>query len=114
IYTQDEAARGSGVVLLPGAGFDVVPTDCIAASLAAALPGATHLELAFLVAGGMSRGTARTSLEGMAAGGRRRVDGVLVPTPHGEPSRVVPFPASGSVEVGAIRWGDLASAYRST
>ena len=30
----DGAARASGVMLMPGAGFDVVPTDCLAAHLA--------------------------------------------------------------------------------
>jgi short subunit dehydrogenase-like uncharacterized protein len=50
-------------MLLPGAGFDVVPSDCLAAHLVRRLPGATSLTL---VLGGMdriSRGTARTVLE---------------------------------------------------
>src|SRR6266536_3485840 len=114
IFGRDAEARAAGVVLLPGAGFDVVPTDCLAAALAAALPSATSLDLAFLVGGGMSRGTTRSSIEGMAAGNLRRVDGRLVTTRFGEPARTVPFPRSGATRVGAIRWGDLATAYRST
>lgn len=114
IFGRDAEARAAGVVLLPGAGFDVVPTDCLAAALAAALPSATALDLAFLVGGGMSRGTTRSSIEGMAAGNLRRVDGRLVTTRFGEPARTVPFPRSGATRVGAIRWGDLATAYRST
>jgi short subunit dehydrogenase-like uncharacterized protein len=113
VYAAHDRAVAAGVVLLPGAGFDVVPTDCTAARLKAALPGATSLELAFAVGGGMSGGTLRSSLEGMAAGGVRRVDGELVPCPPGEPAREVPF-ASGARRVGGVRWGDLASAYRST
>jgi len=113
VYEQHDRAAGAGVVLLPGAGFDVVPTDCTAARLAAALPGATSLELAFVVGGGMSGGTMRSSLEGMAAGGVRRVDGALVACPPGEPSREVPLP-SGTRRVSGVRWGDLVSAYRST
>jgi short subunit dehydrogenase-like uncharacterized protein len=113
VFARDDDARAAGVVLLPGAGFDVVPTDCLAAMLHAALPTATSLELAFLAAGGTSPGTTRSALRGLAEGNRRRVDGRLVPTPFGQPRRVVPFP-SGDREVGAIRWGDLASAYRST
>jgi saccharopine dehydrogenase (NAD+, L-lysine-forming) len=112
-YAVHDRAVDAGVVLVPGAGFDVVPTDCTAARLAAALPGATSLELAFVVGGGMSGGTLRSSLEGMAAGGVRRVDGELVSCPPGEPARDVPFP-SGTRRVGGVRWGDLASAYRST
>lgn len=114
VYGRHEAARDAGVVLLPGAGFDVVPTDCIAVMLAAALPTATHLDLAFLAGGGLSPGTARTSLEAMASGSLRRIDGKLVPAAFGEPARTVSFPVSGEREVGAIPWGDLASAYRST
>jgi saccharopine dehydrogenase (NAD+, L-lysine-forming) len=113
VFARHAEAVAVGTVLLPGAGFDVVPTDCLAARVAAALPGATSLELAFQAGGGLSAGTTRSSLEGIALGSRRRVDGLLVPTPYGEPSRIVPFP-SGQRRVGAIRWGDLASAYRST
>jgi saccharopine dehydrogenase (NAD+, L-lysine-forming) len=113
VYARDDEARAAGIVLLPGAGFDVVPTDCLAAALHAALPTATSLELAFLAPGGASRGTTRSALRGLAEGNLRRVDGRLVPTPLGVPRRTVPFP-SGEREVGAIRWGDLSSAYRST
>jgi short subunit dehydrogenase-like uncharacterized protein len=113
VYAQDAQAREAGVVLLPAVGFDVVPTDCLAALLAAALPTATSLELAFVAGGGLSPGTWATSLRGAAAGNRRRVDGALVSIPMGEPKRRVPMP-SGEVEVTAIPWGDLASGYRST
>jgi short subunit dehydrogenase-like uncharacterized protein len=41
VFARDDDARAAGVVLLPGAGFDVVPTDCLAAMLHAALPTAT-------------------------------------------------------------------------
>jgi short subunit dehydrogenase-like uncharacterized protein len=113
MFTQDAAARDAGVAMITGAGFDVVPTDCLAALLAAALPGAVSLELAFHAPGGLSRGTARTALGEMASGAQRRVAGVLVPTGYGNPSREVPFP-SGARRVGATRWGDLVTAHRST
>ena len=38
-------AKEAGVMLLPGAGFDVVPSDCLAAHVAAQVEGATHLTL---------------------------------------------------------------------
>ncbi len=114
VYGRHDEAVAAGVVLLPGGGFDVVPTDCLAVRLAAALPGATELALAFALHGGRaSRGTLRSALEGMSSGGLRRVDGRLVASPPGRPSRTVEFP-TGPVSVGAIRWGDLVSAYRST
>ena len=66
--THDTAVR-SGVALIPGVGFDVVPTDCLAAKLSAALPDAQELTLAFYARGGMvSRGTLKTMLEGAGRG----------------------------------------------
>lgn len=40
-------AQDAGVALCPGVGFDVIPTDCVAAALKQALPDATHLALGF-------------------------------------------------------------------
>jgi short subunit dehydrogenase-like uncharacterized protein len=113
IFARHADAERAGVVLLPGAGFDVVPTDCLAARLATALPSATHLDLAFLAGGGLSRGTAMTGLAGMADGGRLRRGGEMVATRAGSPRRRVPMP-SGMRDVAAVRWGDLVTAYRST
>jgi short subunit dehydrogenase-like uncharacterized protein len=113
VLDRDPDARAAGVALVTGAGFDVVPTDCLANLLAGALPGAVALELAFLAPGGMSRGTATTGLAMTAEGGRRLVGGSLVATPLGVPSRVVPFP-SRPRRVGAVPWGDLVTAHHST
>src|SRR5258708_3134826 len=40
-------AQAAGIVICPGVGFDVIPTDCLAAGLKEALPDATPLVLAF-------------------------------------------------------------------
>ncbi len=113
IYARDDEAEQAGVVLLPGAGFDVVPTDCLAAMLAQRLPEATELELAFTVVGGISPGTLKTAIEGAGTGGRARVDGALRTVPLGHRTQVAEFP-SGPKRVTAIPWGDLSSAYRTT
>ena len=76
-HRLDEQARRADIVLLPGAGFDVVPSDCLAASLVRQLPAATSLQLAFEAGGGPSPGTAKTSVEGLAGGGCIRRDGKL-------------------------------------
>lgn len=55
LHARDGEARAAGVMLLPGAGFDVVPSDCLAVHLKRRLPEATHLALAFRGLGG-SRG----------------------------------------------------------
>lgn len=113
VLGRGAAAADAGVVLVTGAGFDVVPTDCLAARLARALPGATGLELAFHAPGGASRGTATTGLAMATEGGFLRRDGVLVPAPVGAPSRMVPFP-SRPRRAGAVPWGDLVTAHHST
>jgi short subunit dehydrogenase-like uncharacterized protein len=113
IFARHDEAVAAGIVMVPGAGFDVVPTDCLAARLAAALPDASRLALAFRAGGGVSRGTALSALEGMAGGGRVRRGGVLVRTPAGSPRRRVPFP-SGERSVAGVRWGDLVTGFRST
>lgn len=113
IYPRAGEAEQAGVVLLPGAGFDVVPTDCLAAMLAAALPDAVELELAFAVGGGISPGTVKTALEASSQGGRARVDGALTSVPLAHRQTVADF-LTGPKRVSAIPWGDLASAYRST
>jgi short subunit dehydrogenase-like uncharacterized protein len=77
--TYDAVAKMANVMLLPGVGFDVVPTDCLAADLKSRLPSATHLTLAFRGLGRTSRGTTLTGLEGMSAGGMVRRDGKLIP-----------------------------------
>jgi short subunit dehydrogenase-like uncharacterized protein len=108
----DEAKR-AGVMLLPGTGFDVVPTDCLAAHLKRRLPTATHLELAFQAGGGMSRGTATTAAENLSRGGAVREGGRIVPVPTAWKSREVDF-GSGAVTVTTIPWGDVATAFHST
>lgn len=109
----DERAKEAGAVILPGVGFDVVPTDCVAASLKAALPDATHLELAFRGASGSSRGTTKTMIEGLPSGGMVRRDGKLERVPPAHATRRVPFRDKERDTV-AIPWGDVSTAYYST
>ncbi|MFI8186070.1 saccharopine dehydrogenase family protein [Actinacidiphila glaucinigra] len=115
LHAMSGRARAAGVVLLPGAGFDVVPTDCLAATVAAALPTATHLDIAFVAGGGASPGTARSALEALdkGAGGRARVDGVIRDVPLGHPRVTASF-RSGPRRVAGIAWGDVSTAYHST
>ena len=109
-----ERARAQGITLLPGSGFDVVPTDCLALFLHRQLPDATHLALAFAnVGGGLSQGTARTMAEGLGDGGAMRRDGRIVAVPLGHRAMEVDF---GGLRrfVMAIPWGDVATAFYTT
>ncbi|MBN8629150.1 MAG: saccharopine dehydrogenase NADP-binding domain-containing protein [Planctomycetes bacterium] len=109
---QNDAARAAGVVVMPAVGFDVVPTDCLAATLAAAMPGATHLTLAF-TGSETSPGTAKTILAGLPEGGRARVAGRIEKVPVAWKKRTIPF-STGPREATSIPWGDVASAYYTT
>jgi short subunit dehydrogenase-like uncharacterized protein len=113
LHGLSERARAAGSVLLPGAGFDVVPTDCAAALLAGALPGARRLDLAFLAGGGPSPGTARTAVEGMRTGGQARIGGVITTVPMGWRTVRAAFP-SGARTVTSVPWGDVSTAWYST
>jgi len=112
-HSQDEWARRADVVLLPGAGFDVVPSDCLAASLVQALPAATGLQLAFEAGGGPSPGTAKTSVEGLGNGGVVRRDGQLIKVPLAWKTRTIPFAHAQRTAV-TIPWGDVFTAFVST
>jgi len=113
LHALGPRAAAAGVVLLPGAGFDVVPTDCVAALLARRLPDATQLDLAFLVGGGASPGTAKTALAGAADGGRIRAGGEIRTVPVGSRQVRAAFP-SGARTVVSVPWGDVSTAYHST
>lgn len=107
------AAAQAGTMLLPGVGFDVVPTDCLAAHLKDRMPDASHLALAFHGGGGFSRGTRRTMLESFGRGAVR-CDGRIVAVPPVWKTRQVNFGEDHPRTVTSIPWGDVATAWYST
>lgn len=110
----DVQAQAANVALLPAVGFDVVPTDCLAGMLSSRLPDASLLQLAISAGdGGVSRGTARTSLRIMGIGGAARINGKITRVKSEWKTRDVPF-RSGTLPATTIPWGDVASAYYST
>lgn len=115
LYARDAEARQAGIALLPGTGFDVVPSDCLAAHLHRRMPDATQLDLAFMGGGGLSRGTQLTMLEGLGEGGAVRRDGRIISVPAAYRSRRVDFGFGvGERTVVTIPWGDVATAYHTT
>ena len=110
---RDRQAREAGVMLLPGVGFDVVPSDCLAAHLKRRLPSATKLALAFQAVGRPSRGTLTTMVENASRGGAIRRDGRIIPVPSAWRTREVNF-GNGPATVTTIPWGDVSTAYHST
>lgn len=106
-------ARESEVIICPGVGFDVVPTDCLALKLKELLPDATRLSLGFETRSGLSRGTAQTVIEGLAEGCLVRRNGVIHPVSMGSLRRRIDF-GQGARSAMTIPWGDVSTAYYTT
>ena len=114
LAARDNDARKAQVMLLPGVGFDVVPSDCLAAHLKRRLPNATHLTLAInMSGGGTSRGTILSALERLPDQGALRKDGRLVQVPLLGKTREFDFGRSPRTAMN-IPWGDVSTAYYST
>ena len=74
-----EKALSAQMMLMPGVGFDVVPTDCLAMYLKNQMPDATHLKIAFHPKGGsISHGTAMSAAERLGEGGAVRENGIII------------------------------------
>lgn len=103
---------------MPGVGFDVVPTDCIALQLKNKMPGATHLKLAFAsLGGGLSHGTSITMAGKIGEGGAAREHGKIVKKPLGQKGMWLNFspePGEKKIFVMSIPWGDISTAYFTT
>ncbi|HLF44806.1 MAG TPA: saccharopine dehydrogenase NADP-binding domain-containing protein [Chitinophagaceae bacterium] len=114
IKKYDTAAKKAGIMLLPGAGFDVVPTDCIALQLKKLLPDAVSLQLAFAtLGGGISHGTAMTMANRLGEAGAVRKRGKIIRTPIGQNGMWVDF-GKKKLFVMSIPWGDISTAYVTT
>ena len=112
LASRDAEAKARGVMLLPGVGFDVAPSDCLASNLKRRLPDANDLKLYLSLGANMSRGTAKTMVEAIAAGTRLRRKGRIVTRDRAE---------TGSCDFGEgekptiqVSWGDVATAFHST
>ena len=109
----DEKAKEAGIMLMPGVGFDVVPSDCLAKHLKDRLPSATHLSLAFYGLGRLSHGTQATMMMNVGSGGAIRKDGKITSVPAAWKTREIDFGEVTKTGV-TIPWGDVATAYYST
>ncbi len=117
-------AEDAGVMLMPGVGFDVVPSDCLALHLKNRLPSATHLSLAFYGMARISHGTQATMTMNVGKGGAIRQNGKITSVPAAWKTREIDFGESvssphvskGSIVKTAVTipWGDVATAFHST
>jgi short subunit dehydrogenase-like uncharacterized protein len=109
----DDKAKASEIMVMPGVGFDVVPSDCLARHLKDRLPSATHLSLAFYGMGRISHGTQATMTMNVGRGGAIRKDGKITPVIAAWKSREIDFGEVKKLGV-TIPWGDVSTAYYST
>jgi len=110
---RDLTAKKAGVMIMPGVGFDVVPSDCLARHLKNMLPSATDLTLAFYGMGRISHGTQATMTMNAGNGGAIRRGGKIVRVPAAYKTRQIDF---GEIKKNAVTipWGDVSTAYYST
>ncbi len=114
LKTYDKAAKGKNIMVMPGVGFDVVPTDCIALQLKNKMPDAIYLKLAFAsVGGGLSHGTATTMAGKIGEGGAIREEGIILRKPLGQKGMWVDF-IEKKIFVMSIPWGDISTAHFTT
>ncbi len=113
LQARDARASAAGVLLLPGVGFDIVPTDSVAVRLRRLLPDGDSLELAFYSLGSASGGTSKSALAQAPSGGKIRRGGELVSIPHLDLSRSVRFDRDVEKPCYSIPWGDVFTAYYS-
>ena len=106
-------ALSKGIVLMPGTGFDVVPSDCLAAFLKNQMPEATHLELAFDSRSGLSRGTALSVLNRFHEGSAYRKDGKIIIERIASESKSINY-AGEDRHLVRVAWGDVFTAFHST
>ncbi len=103
----------AGIMVMPGVGFDVVPSDCLAMHLKNRLPSATHLTLAWYGMGRMSHGTQATMTMNVGRGGAIRKDGKITPVQAGWKTREIDLGEVRRTAV-TIPWGDVSTAFHST
>lgn len=114
VYGFHQAALAKEVMLLPGAGFDVIPTDCLSLKIKNLLPDANELTIAFANLGStISHGTAMTMAGKLGEGASKRENGKIVSIPFGSKTMVIDFGIK-KIKVMNISWGDVFTAWHST
>ncbi len=112
-YSYDDAARKVGIALISGAGFDVIPSDCLGAYVAGKIVGATHLETGIFGFAGASAGTTKSMIEMLPSGWYSRRNGQLVKA-SGIETLHLKLPDGSVQQALSAPWGDLSVSYRTT
>jgi len=111
IHNLNDLATKAGIMMMPGVGFDVVPTDCLAAHMKQRLPNASHLSLSIGGMKGVSPGTAKTAVESVGKKTLVRRDGKIIPS---NPILGTGDFGKGERKTIAASWGDVSTAFHTT
>ncbi|OUS06243.1 hypothetical protein A9Q96_09660 [Rhodobacterales bacterium 52_120_T64] len=108
----------SGIMVMPGVAFDVVPSDSISAHMKRRMPDATELTLSFKALdnslASASRGTSNTLMEAVGIGNKARRSGKIKTVPFKSDTHWVDFGRFGKGKVSGLPWGDISTAYYTT
>jgi short subunit dehydrogenase-like uncharacterized protein len=114
LYDLDHRARQAGVTIMPGVGFGVVATNCLARHVSDAVGGAATLQIATRAATAQQGpGVAATRQQNMPYGGWIRQAGHLEPCPLGSGTITITLPG-GPCLVMPLPTGDLEAAFQAT
>lgn len=113
LHNLHNKAKAADVMLLPGVGFDIVPTDCIASKLSKKMLDAKFLSLAFFGMSEISRGTLKSLLAQIPYGSKIRRNGEIITIPQFSKSKMIEY-KSKPLNFYSIPWGDVFTAYYST
>jgi short subunit dehydrogenase-like uncharacterized protein len=114
LYDLDEEAERVGVSIIPGVGFGVVATNCLARHVSELVGGANQIEVASRVTSAQSGpGAAATMRENLPYGGWIRQGGQLFPQEFFTGVTTIGFP-DGPCEAMPVPTGDLEAAFHAT
>lgn len=114
LFALDQEAQDAGIAVIPGVGFNVLASDCLALYAAEHIEVPTHLEIATLWATEeMSPGSTKTMIEGFPTGPLARRAGKLVKINARELRRQQRF-LDGEYPILPVAIGDLVTAFRTT
>jgi short subunit dehydrogenase-like uncharacterized protein len=112
MWSRKKEIQRAGITAVPGAGFDVVPTDCLAGYAASKLERPASLVIALRGLESASQGTLRTAIRQVSRPVLCRRAGAIVALDDRSP-RWIDF-GSGDEPCVPVSWGDVATAFHST
>lgn len=112
MWSRADEIQRAGITAVPGAGYDVVSTDCLAAYVAGKLDLPVSLMIFLRGMGSASQGTLRTAIRQVSRPVLCRRAGAIVALDDRSP-RWIDF-GCGVEPYVPVSWGDVATAFHST